>query len=122
MKHSFLFCFTLLLLQACASKPVIQGNTDNTAVLCTSDLEKRLYEVRLLNEAQTEKAKHLLEMDINALLILLFEYDKKGELRDESKRTFESAKAYRRQHPFKVSAQDEVDFPGFIFDAEDEMK
>ena len=60
-------------------------------------------------------------MDIYALLVTLQEYDIKGELHDEAKDTFEAANVYRRQHPFKVSAQDEADFPGLVFKAGEQI-
>jgi hypothetical protein len=121
MKWSVLLCLPLLL-QACATRTLPHDDVDNSPLMATSELGRRLYEIHLLNQGHTEKVKRLMEMDINALLIVLHEYDKNGDLSDEAKATYEAAKKYRRQHPFKVSSRDEVDFPRRIFNADDDIQ
>ena len=114
-----LFLCSLLFLQACATIPNSPSPATTAVILSASELGHRLYELKLLNEGQTEKAKRLMEMDVNALLLVLDEYDKQGELRDEAKLTFEAAKTYRRQHPFKVTEQDKQDYPEMVVDADE---
>ena len=118
--RALFFCAVLVVLQGCATRPVACSRQDNNDVVWgMSEVEHRLSEIELLNQGQSEKTKRLMEMDINALLVVLSEYDKTGDLHDEAKDSFERAKAYRKEHPFKVSKQDEIDFPGSVFNADE---
>jgi hypothetical protein len=117
-----LLCAALFMFQGCATSPTPVRHTSSDPLWAASEVGHRLSEIELLNKGQPDKAKRLLEMDINALLVVLYEYDKAGELQDETKDVFESAKTYRREHPFKVSEQDEKDFPNILFNADEQIQ